>query len=66
MGLGEWALTLEADTIRPGRVTFVVANLGTIAHGFEIEAEGGDSSGDDSGDGLKAETGCSSRASAPA
>ena len=56
VALGEWALTLEADAIRPGRVTFVVSNLGTIAHGFEIEAEGGDSSGPGSGDGLKAET----------
>jgi plastocyanin len=56
IGLGEWALTLEAGAIRPGRVTFVVVNRGTIAHGFEIEAEGGYSSGHGSGDGLKAET----------
>lgn len=57
VGLGEWALTLEAGAIRPGEVTFLVVNRGTVAHGFEIEAEGGDSSGHGSGDGLKAETG---------
>jgi plastocyanin len=59
VGLGEWALTLEAGAIRPGRVTFVVANRGTIGHGFEIELEGeDDSSGSGSGDedGIKAET----------
>jgi plastocyanin len=60
VALGEWAVTLEAAAIRPGRVTFVVANRGTIGHGFEIELEGGDgdSSGPGSGgdDGIKAET----------
>ncbi|MGH2671836.1 MAG: plastocyanin/azurin family copper-binding protein [Actinomycetota bacterium] len=57
VALGEWAVTLEAGAIRPGRVTFVVHNRGTIPHGFEIEAEDeGDSSGSGSGDGLKAET----------
>lgn len=59
VALGEWAVTLEAGAIRPGRVTFVVRNRGSIPHGFEIEAEGeseGDSSGSGSGDGLKAET----------
>lgn len=57
VALGEWAITLEAGAIRPGRVTFVVHNRGTVPHGFEIEAEGdGDSSGPGSGDGLKAET----------
>jgi plastocyanin len=59
VALGEWALTLEAGAIRPGRVTFVVHNRGTVPHGFEIEieAEGhGDSSGPGSGDSLKAET----------
>jgi plastocyanin len=55
VALGEWAVTLEAGAIRPGRVTFVVRNRGTIPHGFEIEADG-DSSGSGSGDGLKAET----------
>ena len=59
VALGEWAVTLEAAAIRPGRVTFVVVNRGTIGHGFEIELEGdGDSSGSGSGgdDGIKAET----------
>lgn len=59
VALGEWAVTLEAGAIRPGRVTFVVHNRGRIPHGFEIEAEGesdGDSSGSGSGEGLKAET----------
>jgi plastocyanin len=57
IALGEWALTLEAEAIRPGRVTFVIANRGTMGHGFEIEIEGVDSSGSGSGDdGIKAET----------
>jgi plastocyanin len=58
VALGEWALTLESAAIRPGRVTFVVTNRGTMAHGFEIESEGGDdSSGSSGGDGgIKAET----------
>jgi plastocyanin len=57
VALGEWALTLEAGAIRPGRVTFVIANRGTMGHGFEIELEGEDSSGSGSGDeGIKAET----------
>ena len=59
IALGEWAVTLEAAAIRPGRVTFVVVNRGTIGHGFEIELEGeDDSSGPGSGDddGIKAET----------
>jgi plastocyanin len=53
--LGEWAITPEADAIRPGRVTFVVHNRGTVPHGFEIELEG-DSSGHGSGDLFKAES----------
>jgi plastocyanin len=58
VALGEWAVTLEAGAIRPGEVTFVVANRGTIQHGFEIEIEDeDDSSGPGSGeDELKAET----------
>jgi len=59
VGLGEWAVTLEAGAIRPGEVTFVVANRGTMQHGFEIEIEEeDDSSGSGSGgdDELKAET----------
>lgn len=55
IGLAEWAVTLESAAIRPGRVTFAIHNAGTRAHGFEIEAEGADSSGSGSGDGLKAE-----------
>jgi plastocyanin len=57
VALGEWAVTLEAGAIRPGHVTFVVENRGTIGHGFEIELEG-DSSGHGGGDdgGIKAET----------
>lgn len=38
--LGEWAVTMEAGAIRPGRVTFVVTNHGTVNHGFEIQSEG--------------------------
>jgi plastocyanin len=56
VGMGEWAVTLESGVIRPGRVTFVITNRGTMGHGFEIEAENDDSSGPGSGDGLKAET----------
>jgi plastocyanin len=41
VGLGEWAVTLEADTIRPGPVTFVVKNRGTRAHGFRIRSTSG-------------------------
>lgn len=53
--LGEWAVTPEAEAIRPGPVTFVIHNRGTMAHGFEIELEG-DSSGSGSGDLFKAES----------
>ena len=48
-------MTPEAQAIRPGPVTFVIQNHGTMGHGFEIELEG-DSSGHGSGDGLKAES----------
>lgn len=54
IALGEWALSPEADAIRPGRVTFVIHNRGTMAHGFEIALEG-ESSGHGSGDLFKAE-----------
>ena len=53
--LGEWAVTPEAPAVRPGRVTFVIHNRGTMGHGFEIELEG-DSSGSGSGDLFKAES----------
>ncbi|MGH2774135.1 MAG: cupredoxin domain-containing protein [Actinomycetota bacterium] len=55
IGLGEWAITAEAQAIRPGPVTFVIQNRGTVPHGFEIELEG-ESSGHGSGDLFKAET----------
>lgn len=48
-------MTPEAPAVRPGRVTFVITNRGTMAHGFEIELEG-DSSGHGSGDLFKAES----------
>ena len=49
VGMGEWAVELEASTIRPGPVTFVVSNRGKTSHGFEIEADE-DSSGPGGGD----------------
>ena len=54
IGLAEWALTSEASAIRPGPVTFLISNKGTMTHGFEIELEG-ESSGSGSGDLFKAE-----------
>jgi plastocyanin len=39
VGFGEWAVTLEADEIRPGPVTFVIRNGGALVHGFEIEGK---------------------------
>lgn len=54
VGFGEWAVTPEADAIRPGRVTFVVNNGGTLVHGFELKSEdeggGGSNSGSGGGD----------------
>ncbi len=50
LGFGEYAITMEADEIRPGPVTFVIRNGGAMIHGFEIEAEG-DDDGDHSGPG---------------
>ena len=55
IGLGEWAITAEARAIRPGPVTLIIHNRGTVPHGFEIELEG-ESSGHGSGDLFKAET----------
>jgi len=46
VALGEWAVTPEARAIRPGRVTFVISNRGTMPHGFELEREGDDSDRD--------------------
>jgi plastocyanin len=51
VALGEWAVTPEAGTIRPGHVTFVISNRGTMPHGFELERED-----DESGDRDKVET----------
>lgn len=42
VGFGEWAVVPEASVIRPGKVTFVVRNGGTLTHGFELEREDGD------------------------
>lgn len=42
VGFGEWAVVPEASVIRPGKVTFVVRNGGTLTHGFEVEREGAD------------------------
>jgi plastocyanin len=50
VGFGEFAITLEADEIRPGPVTFVIRNGGALVHGFEIEGEE-DDDGDNSGSG---------------
>ena len=55
IALGEWAVTPEAPALKPGRVTFVIHNRGTMPHGFEIELEG-ESSGSGSGDLFKAES----------
>ena len=46
LGFGEFAITLEAEEIRPGPVTFVIRNGGALVHGFEMEIqEVGDHSG---------------------
>lgn len=48
VAMGEWTLVAEARAIRPGRVTFVVANRGRFAHGFRIrERFSGDRRGRD-------------------
>jgi plastocyanin len=49
LGFGEFAITMEAEEIRPGPVTFIVRNGGALVHGFEIEREDGDD--DNSGPG---------------
>lgn len=48
LGFGEFAITLEAEEIRPGPVTFVIRNEGALVHGFEMEIE---EAGDHSGSG---------------
>jgi plastocyanin len=54
--MGEWAVTPEATVIRPGPVTFVVVNRGTMSHGFEIEADEDSSGRGDDDDRHKAES----------
>jgi plastocyanin len=48
VSLGEWAIGLEAKAVRPGLVTFVVANRGKFEHGLEIERVRGDDEDSDS------------------
>ena len=55
IALGEWAVTPETESVRPGPVTFLISNRGTMPHGFEIELEG-DSGGHGSGDLFKQES----------
>jgi plastocyanin len=47
VGLGEWALSLEAKAIRPGPVTFVIRNRGKHRHGLELELRRVDKDRDD-------------------
>jgi plastocyanin len=47
VAFGEFAITLEAEAIRPGPVTLVVHNAGQLTHGFEMKIEGGSGSGGD-------------------
>jgi uncharacterized cupredoxin-like copper-binding protein len=41
IGFGEFAIALEARSIRPGPVTFVIRNGGKLVHGFEMKSEDG-------------------------
>jgi plastocyanin len=50
VALGEWAISLEAQAIRPGPVTFVVRNRGKFRHGLELELRRIDDRGDDDPD----------------
>jgi hypothetical protein len=52
IGFGEFAITLEARSIRPGPVTFVIRNGGKLIHGFEMKSEddGGSNRGPGGGD----------------
>lgn len=47
VALGEWRVTLEAKAVRPGPVTFVVANRGKLVHGFELSTGDDDAEGDE-------------------
>jgi plastocyanin len=53
VGLGEWAIGLEAKAIRPGPATFVIRNRGKFRHGLELELRRID---DDSDDRVKEES----------
>jgi plastocyanin len=46
VAFGEFAITLEADVIRPGPVTLVVHNAGHLAHGLEMKIEASGSGND--------------------
>lgn len=39
VGMGEWAITMEASAIRPGPVTFIVSNGGKLRHGLRIRSK---------------------------
>ena len=43
---GEFAITLEAPVIRPGRVTLIVHNAGHLVHGLEMKLDGSGSGRD--------------------
>jgi plastocyanin len=53
VALGEWAISLEAPAIRPGPVTFVIRNRGTLRHGLELELRRVDGRDDDADDDAK-------------
>ena len=38
--LSEWKVELSERTVAAGPVTFTIANVGSIPHGFEVEGEG--------------------------
>ena len=47
VSFGEFAVTLEAQAVRPGPVTFVIHNRGELIHGFEMRIERADEDDDD-------------------
>jgi plastocyanin len=64
ISLGEWAIGAEARAIRPGRVTFVVANRGKQRHGLLIRSLGNDDAiggGDDKVKTVRLEPGSKTR-----
>jgi plastocyanin len=40
VGMGEWAVILEPESVRPGTVTFLIRNKGRKTHGFRIRSGG--------------------------